>query len=56
MKSVKVLALAMLFLLTSIIPLVTVEAATEERKDTDRGYISENGELDLELDSELLTQ
>jgi len=41
MKSVKVLALAMLFLLTSMVPLVTVEAANEERRDTDKGYISE---------------
>ena len=41
MKSAKVLALAMLFLLTSMVPLVTVEAATEERKDTDKGYLSE---------------
>ena len=41
MKSAKVLALAMLFLLTSMVPLVTVEAATEQRKDTDRGYLSE---------------
>jgi len=35
MKSVKVLALAMLFLLTTMVPLVTVEAANEERRDTD---------------------
>ena len=41
MKSAKVLALALLFLLTSMIPLVTVEAANEERRDTDKGYISE---------------
>ena len=41
MKSVKVLALAMLFLLTTMVPLVTVEAANEERRDTDKGYISE---------------
>ena len=41
MKSAKVLALAMLFLLTSMVPLVTVEAATEERRDTDKGYLSE---------------
>ena len=41
MKSLKVLALAMLFLLTSMIPLVTVEAGNEERRDTDKGYISE---------------
>ena len=41
MKSVKVLALAMLFLLTTMVPLATVEAANEERRDTDKGYISE---------------
>ena len=41
MKSVKVLALALLFLLTTMVPLVTVEAANEERRDTDKGYISE---------------
>ena len=41
MKSIKVLALAMLFLLTSMVPLITVEAANEERRDTDRVYISE---------------
>ena len=41
MKSVKVLALALLFLLTSMVPLATVEAGNEERRDTDRGYISE---------------
>ena len=41
MKSVKVLTLAMLFLLTTMVPLVTVEAANEERRDTDKGYISE---------------
>ena len=41
MKSVKVLALAMLFLLTTMVPLITVEAANEERRDTDKGYISE---------------
>ena len=41
MKSAIVLALALLFLLTSMIPLVTVEAANEERRDTDKGYISE---------------
>ena len=41
MKSVKVLALAMLFLLTSMIPLVNVEGAKEERRETDIGYISE---------------
>ncbi len=41
MKSAKVLALVLLFLLTSMIPLVTVEAANEERRDTDKGYISE---------------
>ena len=41
MKSVKVLVLAMLFLLTTMVPLVTVEAANEERRDTDKGYISE---------------
>ena len=39
MRSVKVLALAMLFLLTSMIPLVNVEAAKEERRETDIGYI-----------------
>ena len=41
MKSAKVLALAMLFLLSSTLPLITVEAANEERRDTDKGYISE---------------
>ena len=41
MKSAKVLALAMLFLLTSMIPLINVEAAKEERRETDIGYISE---------------
>ena len=41
MKSVKVLALAMLFLLTSMIPVINVEAAKEERRETDIGYISE---------------
>ena len=29
------------FLLTTMVPLVTVEAANEERRDTDKGYISE---------------
>ena len=41
MKSAKVLALAMLFLLSGALPLITVEAANEERRDTDKGYISE---------------
>ena len=41
MKSVKVLVLAMLFLLSGALPLITVEAANEERRDTDKGYISE---------------
>ena len=31
----------MLFLLTSMIPLVNVEGAKEERRETDIGYISE---------------
>jgi|MDTC01.1.fsa_nt_gb hypothetical protein len=41
MHSAKVLVLAMLFLLSGALPLITVEAANEERRDTDKGYISE---------------
>ena len=41
MKSAKVLTLALLFLVSSLIPLMNVEGANEERKDTDKGYLSE---------------
>ena len=41
MKSAKVLTLALLFLVSSLIPLMNVEGANEERKDTDKGYLTE---------------
>lgn len=41
MKSAKVLALALLFLFSSTLPLITVEAADEERRDKDTNYLSE---------------
>ena len=41
MKSAKVLVLALLFLFSGVLPLTNVEAADEERRDTDTNYLSE---------------
>ena len=41
MKALKAGSLAILFLLSAIIPVINVEAANGTRTDTDRGYLSE---------------
>ena len=41
MKGLKAGALAILFLLSTLIPAITVEAANDARTDTDTGYLSE---------------
>ena len=41
MKSTKVLLVALLFLVSSTFPLINVNAADEERRDTDTNYLSE---------------